>query len=43
MFGQDGVVAGKHDGLAVAEMSTINPNSAIQNSKRLNEEKNKLT
>jgi len=39
MFGQDGIVAGKHDGLAVAEMSTINPSSAIQNSKRLNEEK----
>ena len=39
LFGQDGVVAGKHDGLAVAEMSTINPSSAIQNSKRLNEEK----
>jgi len=37
MFGQDGVVAGKHDGLTVAEMSTINPNSAIQNSKRLND------
>jgi len=39
LFGQDGIVAGKHDGLAVAEMSTINPNSAIQNSKRLDEEK----
>jgi len=39
MFGQDGIVAGKHDGLTVAEMSTISPNSAIQNSKRLNEEK----
>ena len=39
LFGQDGIVAGKHDGLAVAEMSTINPSSAIQNSKRLNEEK----
>jgi len=39
LFSQDGIVAGKHDGLAVAEMSTINPNSAIQNSKRLNEEK----
>jgi len=38
MFGQDGIVAGKHDGLTVAEMSTINPNSAIQNSKRLNDE-----
>ena len=39
LFGQDGIVAGKHDGLTVTEMSTINPNSAIQNSKRLNEEK----
>ena len=38
LFGQDGVVVGKHDGLTVAEMSTINPNSAIQNSKRLNDE-----
>jgi len=38
LFGQDGIVAGKHDGLAVAEMSTINPSSAIQNSKRLGEE-----
>jgi 3-hydroxyisobutyrate dehydrogenase len=38
LFGQDGLVAGKHDGLVVADMSTINPNSAIQNSKRLGEE-----
>ena len=38
LFSQDGIVAGKHDGLAVAEMSTINPSSAIQNSKRLGEE-----
>ena len=38
MFGQNGIVAGKHDGLAVAEMSTINPSSAIQNSKLLGEE-----
>ena len=38
MFGQDGIVAGKHDGLAVAEMSTINPSNAIQNSKRLGKE-----
>ena len=38
LFGQDGIVDGKHDGLAVAEMSTINPSSAIQNSKRLTEE-----
>ena len=38
LFDQDGIIAGKHDGLVVAEMSTINPSSAIQNSKRLNEE-----
>ena len=38
LFGQDGIVAGKHKGLAVAEMSTINPNNAIQNSKMLGEE-----
>ena len=38
LFGQDGVIAGKHDGLTVAEMSTINPSSAIQNSKKLNDE-----
>jgi len=38
LFGQDGIVAGKHDGLTVAEMSTINPSSAIQNSKKLNDE-----
>ena len=38
LFGQDGIVAGKHDGLSVADMSTINPSGAIQNSKRLGEE-----
>ena len=38
LFGEDGIVAGKHDGLVVADMSTINPSSAIQNSKRLGEE-----
>ena len=38
LFGQDGLVAGKHDGLVVADMSTINPKSAIQNSERLGEE-----
>ena len=37
LFGEDGIVAGKHDGLVVADMSTINPSSAIQNSKRLGE------
>ena len=35
LFGEDGIVAGKHEGMMVAEMSTINPKSAIQNSKRL--------
>jgi len=38
LFGQNGIVAGKHEGLTVVEMSTINPNNAIQNSKRLSEE-----
>ena len=38
LFSRDGIVAGKHDGLSVADMSTINPSSAIQNSKRLGEE-----
>ena len=38
LFGQDGIVAGKHDGLVVAEMSTINPKSAIENSKKLRDE-----
>jgi len=35
LFGQDGIVDGKHENLMVAEMSTINPNTAIQNSKKL--------
>ena len=38
LFGQDGIIAGKHKDMTVADMSTINPSSAIQNSKRLNEE-----
>ena len=38
LFGQNGIVAGKHDGLAVADMSTINPSAAIQNSKKLGED-----
>ena len=38
LFAQDGIVAGNHDGLVVAEMSTINPSNAMQNSKRLSEE-----
>ena len=38
LFGKDGIVSGKHNGLVIADMSTINPNNAIQNSKRLNEE-----
>jgi len=39
LFGQNGIVAGKHEGLTVVEMSTINPNNAIQNSKRLSAER----
>ena len=38
LFGQNGIVAGKHDGLTVADMSTINPSSAINFSKKLHEE-----
>ena len=38
LFAQNGICAGKHDGLAVADMSTINPSSAIHNSKWLGEE-----
>ena len=38
LFGQNGIVAGKHEGLTVVEMSTINPSNAIQNSKRLSAE-----
>ena len=38
LFAQDGIVVGKHESLVVADMSTINPNSAIQHSKRLGEE-----
>ena len=38
LFAQNGICAGKYDGLAVADMSTINPKSAIQNSKSLGEE-----
>ena len=38
LFGQEGIVSGKHDDLVIADMSTINPKSAIQNSKRLGEE-----
>ena len=37
LFAQDGIVAGNHNGLVIAEMSTINPKNAIQNSKRLSE------
>ena len=37
MFAEDGIVTGKHDGLVVADMSTINPSSAMQNSKMLDE------
>ena len=38
LFGQNGIVAGKHENLVVADMSTINPSNAIQNSKRLGKE-----
>ena len=38
LFGQDGVVSGKHDDMTVADMSTINPNAAKEISKKLHDE-----
>jgi len=38
LFGQDGVVSGKHDDITVADMSTINPNAAKEISKKLHDE-----
>ena len=33
-FGENGIISGKHDGLVVADMSTINPNSAKEISQK---------
>ena len=33
-FGDDGIISGKHDGMGVADMSTINPNSAKEISQK---------
>jgi len=30
IFGDLGVMAGKHDGMCIADMSTVNPNSTIK-------------
>jgi len=38
LFGQDGVISGKHDDMTVADMSTINPNAAKEISKKLHDE-----
>ncbi len=38
LFGQDGLVAGKQAGMAVADMSTINPSAAKEISKKLHGE-----
>ena len=38
LFGQDGVISGKHDDMTVADMSTINPNVAKEVSKKLHDE-----
>jgi len=37
LFGQGGVVSGKHDDMTVADMSTINPNAAKEISKKLHD------
>ena len=38
IFGDSGVIAGKHEGLCVADMSTINPDSAKEISEQVNTE-----
>ena len=38
LFGQGGLVSGKHDDMTVADMSTINPNAAKEISKTLHDE-----
>ena len=38
LFGQDGLVAGKQDDMAIADMSTINPSAAKEISKKLHGE-----
>ena len=38
LFGQGGVISGKHDDMTVADMSTINPNAAKEISKKLHDE-----
>ena len=37
VFGDCGLVAGKHDGICIADMSTINPNSTREISKQVSE------
>lgn len=36
-FGKDGIVEGRHDGLIVADMSTINPNQSKEIAKQFNQ------
>ena len=38
LFGQGGVISGKHEDMTVADMSTINPNAAKEISKKLHDE-----
>ena len=37
LFGRDGVIDGKHSGMAVADMSTVNPSAAKEISKKLHD------
>ena len=37
VFGDNGLVAGKHDGMCIADMSTVNPNSTREISKEVTE------
>ena len=36
-FGEDGIIHGRHDGLTIADMSTINPNSAKKISQKFSD------
>ncbi len=37
-FGKDGIIEGKHDGLIIADMSTINPNKSKEIAKQFNQQ-----
>ena len=38
IFGRSGIMSGKHDGMCIADMSTVNPNSTREISKQVIED-----